>query len=493
MKTGVLGRMALVAWLAAAGARGLAAGGKSLEPWERAVVSVQTHRKQYDFFQPWTERVQTLVKSGVVVGPREILTTAENLADRTLVRLQKNGRGDWSDATVTWADYPANLALVTCSKDDFWDGLKPVPLAESIDKDAAIQIVRWRGGVLEARHAEFNRFTVDHPSLSDAVHVQLELTSEIDGVGWGEAAVADRKVIGLVFSQNGNQLRVLPSPFIRSILEARKKDRYHGLGYFDFTWEPGGNPDTLDYLKLSGEKRGAVVIEVPKKPDSPPVLRPHDILLEVDGFDIDTQGDYVDPDYGNLILENLSTRNKWAGDPVRLKIWRDGRQQEVIYHLPKAENAARLVPEAPFDEAPEYLIVGGLVFQPLTKNYLRSWGQDWERRAPFRLAYFRNEDPEPDRPAVVLLSQVLPDVYNLGYQDARQLVLVKVNGRRISYLSDLEAALDKPTNGYHILEFMKGDTLQRMVLDASTLKAATSRVLARFGIDSDRHWAASTK
>src|SRR5207253_10986542 len=48
--------------------------------------------------------------------------------------------------------------------------------------------------------------------------------------------------------------------------------------------------------------------------------------------------------------------------------------------------------------------------------------QDWERRAPFRLAYFRSQDPTPERPAVVILSQVLPDFYNLGYQESRQLV-----------------------------------------------------------------------
>jgi len=278
---------------------------------------------------------------------------------------------------------------------------------------------------------------------------------------------------------------VLPSPFIRSILDSQKKGHYKGLGYFDFTWQPAENPETLDYLKLAGEKRGAVVIDVPSKPGVESVVKPLDILLQVDGFDIDTQGDYVDPDYGHLLLENLSTRNKWAGDPVRLKIWRAGRAQDVVYRLPKAEDAARLVPEAPFDQEPEYLIAGGLVFQPLTKDFLRSWGQDWERRAPFRLAYFRNQDPTPERPAIVILSQVMPDLYNIGYQDSRQLVLEKVNGQKVNYLADLQRALTKPVNGFHIFEFMKGDTLQRIVLDAAKLDEATKRVLDHYGIEKD--------
>ncbi len=178
---------------------------------------------------------------------------------------------------------------------------------------------------------------------------------------------------------------------------------------------------------------------------------------------------------------------------MRLKIWRDGRAQEVEYRLPKAENAARLVPEAPFDQEPEFAIIGGLVFQPLTKNYLRNWGQDWERRAPFRLAYFRNQDPTPERPAIVILSQVLPDLYNLGYQESRQLVLEKLNGQKINYLSDLQPALKKPMNGFHLFEFMKGDTLQRIVLDAATLDAATKRVLDRYGIEKDQVFITSTE
>jgi len=461
---------------------------KTAGDWERAIVSVEINRKQYDYSQPWTKRVQTVVKAGIVIGPREILTTADALDDRTLVRVQRGGRGKWWNAEVKWIDFPANLAVVTSAEEQFWTGLKTVPLAEPVKKSEDIQVLRWRAGNLEVRKAEFNRFTVTHPNMSDAVHVQLELNSDINSVGWAEPAIAGSKVIGLVFAQSGDQLQVLPSPFIRSILDAQKKGRYKGLGYFDFTWQPAENPETLDYLKLEGEKRGAVVIDVPNKPGVESVVKPLDILLQVDGFDIDTQGDYVDPDYGHLMLENLSTRNKWAGDPVRLKIWRAGHAQDVVYRLPKAEDAARLVPEAPFEQEPEYLIAGGLVFQPLTKNFLRGWGQDWERRAPFRLAYFRNQEPTPERPAIVILSQVMPDLYNIGYQDSRQIVLEKLNGQKVNYLADLQRALKKPLNGFHIFEFMKGDTLQRIVLDAAKLDEATKRVLDHYGIENDHHF-----
>src|SRR6058998_2248097 len=211
---------------------------KAAGDWERSLVSVEINRKQYDYFQPWSKRVQTVTKAGLLIGPREILTTADELADRTLVRVQKGGRGKWWNAEVKWADYPANIAILTSADEKFWAGLKAATLAEPIKKDEDIQIIRWRAGNLEVRKAEFSRFTVSHPNMSDAVHVQLELSSEIEGIGWAEPAIAGNKVVGVVFAQSGNQLQVLPSPFLRSIIAAQAKGRFKGLGYFDFTWQP---------------------------------------------------------------------------------------------------------------------------------------------------------------------------------------------------------------------------------------------------------------
>jgi hypothetical protein len=451
--------------------------------WERSVVTLEITRNQPDFLQPWSGRPQTLVKSGLVVSEREILTTAYGLENRTLVRVQKGGRGEWFHAQVRWIDYPANLALVTSTNGTFWQGLKPASLAAGAAQDGNLQVLRWRSGNLEVRRAEFNRFTVSNPSATDAAHTVLELNSEIEGAGWAEPVVSGRQAIGIVFAQTGNLCQVLPSPFVRSILEAEKKGTFKGLGYFDFVWQQTENSETLRYLDLPPDRDGVVIIEVPKKPGQTPVLQPRDIILEVDGFDVDREGDYVDPLYGHLMLENLSTRNRWAGDPLRLKVWRDGREVQILYTLPKVEDASRLVPESPYDQDPEYLVLGGLVFQPLTKDFLRSWGQDWERRAPFRLAYFRNEDPSPERRAVIVLSQVLPDSFNLGYQDVRHLALERVNGQKIGSLRDLQQALSRSTDGFHVMEFLKGETLQRIVLDAGQLDAATQRVLQRYGIE----------
>lgn len=457
----------------------------NIAKWERSVIHLDVTRKQYDYTQPWTKRLKNTQKTGIVLPGNEILTTADEMFDRTLVRVQKGGRGKWSIAEVSWIDYHANLAVVTTTEEKFWEGLTPVELADPPTSPDSLQVVRWREGKLESRKAEFSQYSVDTGQLSYVPRAQLEMSSEIQGVGWGEPVIANSKIVGLLCEQNGTKCVALPFTYVRPILEARKNGSFRGLGFFDFYWQPAENPVSLAFLKLEGEPRGVVVIDVPTRAGVPAVLKARDVLLQVDGFEIDIQGDYIDPNFGHLSLENLATRGKWAGDEVKMKIWRDGKPQDITYRLPKAEYTATLVPDAVFDQEPEYVIVGGLVFQPLNDAFLRSWGPEWKRRSPFRLYYYNNQSPTPETPALVFLSQVLPDIYNLGYQELRYLVVEEVNGQKVRRLSELRTALEKPVNGFHNIQFAQSDSLRRLVLSADDREQATQRVLQRYGITKD--------
>ena len=453
--------------------------------WEKSIVRVEVARTTYDYYQPWDRRTDRAMMMGLVVGARQILTTSQDMSDRTLVRVQKGGRGKWTKATVEWVDYHANLALVTTDDPAFWSDLKPADLAGDVPgAGAMLQIFRWRDGKLDNRRAEFTQFAVRQSEFSTLNHVYLEMDSEIQAAGRGEPVVMNSHVIGIVSQQRGRACKAIPASFIRPILEARRAGAYRGLGYFHFYWQGAENPASLAHLRLIGEPRGVLVNEVPERPDAAPqVLKPRDIILQIDGFDVDMQGDYQDPQYGPLMLENLAVRGKWAGDDLNMKIWRDGKALDIAYRLPKYEYSHTLVPFGVYDQPPEYLIVGGLVFQPLTYPYLERWGSEWQRRAPFRLTYFTPDPATKEQPSVVVLSQVLPDPYNIGYQEQRYHVVRKVNDQRVNSLAGLRDALKKPVGEFHVIDFLPDDSTQRIVLGAGEAeRAATRRVLARYGI-----------
>ena len=208
---------------------------RASSPWATSIVTLEISRKQYHQYQPWNTRVQGTFKSGIVIGEREILTTAANMSDRTLVRVQRDGRGKWWEGEVAWIDYCANLALVSVKPAEFWKGLKPVRFGSFRKSGAPLQVLRWRDGDLESRRAEFTQFTVGAGQLSEINHVQIMCDAEIGGVAGGEPLVADSRCAGLLIGQGGRTFSAMPASFIQSILEARRKGRTAGWAIFIFT------------------------------------------------------------------------------------------------------------------------------------------------------------------------------------------------------------------------------------------------------------------
>ncbi|KAF4731619.1 hypothetical protein FOZ62_013846 [Perkinsus olseni] len=86
-----------------------------------------------------------------------------------------------------------------------------------------------------------------------------------------------------------------------------------------------------------------------------------------------------------------------------------------------------LVPVEP-RYGPEYLIVAGLVFLPLTEPFLLcEYGDNFESEAPRKSA-----DDE-----VVILHQVLASELTVGYHDIKCLQLAKLNGVQVKNLRQL--------------------------------------------------------
>jgi hypothetical protein len=464
----------------------LHAASSDLARWEGSLVTLEVNHEGYNYIQPWARRSLTIQKSGVVIDDRRILTTAEQLNDLLLVRIQKGGRGKWFSGKLDWIDYHANLAVISSDDPELWKDLKPASLMSKIPLSGDVRVLRWRDGKLEARKMEINRALIQtgRQTFIDLMH--LELDGEVQGIGWAEPVIDGGRIIGLMESQESGGGLAVPAPFIKSILEARAAGNYRGLGFFNFYWQKAENPSTLQALQLTNTDHGVIVIQSLAKLGEQSVLKPKDVILNIAGFDIGPEGDYQDPIYGRIMLEALATRGRWAGDDVPMTIWRDGKLMNINYKLPKAEFRDEMIPDKVFDRPPEYLIAGGFIFQPLTVPYLESWGADWQRRAPFRLAYLKEAIPAEKREAVVVLSLVLPDAFNIGYQDIRGVVVRKINGREIVHLTDVETAFKEPQGGFHTIEFARGDSPGKIVLSADELAPATARVLQRYGVDKDR-------
>ena len=160
------------AWLALGATLASVHAAPAPSKWERSIVTLEVTSKQYDYQQPWAKRQGNIQKNAVVVGARELLTTADGLADHTLIRAQAGGRGKWSNASLRWLDYHANLALLTSDDDALWKELRPAALASSPPLKGEVQILRWREKGFE--HAQQWRQRHHHRSALKLMTVEKQ-------------------------------------------------------------------------------------------------------------------------------------------------------------------------------------------------------------------------------------------------------------------------------------------------------------------------------
>jgi hypothetical protein len=126
--------------------------------------------------------------------------------------------------------------------------------------------------------------------------------------------------------------------------------------------------------------------------------------------------------------------------------------------------------------------MGGLVFQPLTLNYLDSWGK--LREAPNHLVdEYLNERRSKDRKQLVVLTHVLGDEMTAGYEDFKDRIISEVNGKRISSMEDLLKTLESNEGRYHVLVDGYGN---QIVLEKKKIEERGRAILDKYKIRSDR-------
>ena len=477
-------RLAIAVLLAAVVAPGPSDADSSLEP---AVVELAVTFQGYDPRQPWSKRVPGgRSASAVVVGRGLLLTSAQMVSDATLVRAGKYGVPPRAPAAVVHVDPDVNLALLSVEDPTFGGDLQEVSLAERIPREGTVQSARWRNGRLETSNSRVGRLEVRSGPTSEMAHAFLRIKSDLGGGGWADPVFSEGRLVGVTVSQDEEFANVIPVEMIRTYLAQHKAGvPYRGFPQLGFSWQAASNAALAGHLGLDGRLRGVVVLTVPWGATGCGTLRPRDLLLSIGGQEIDPEGYFQHPDYGRLLLPHLITAGHTAGDRVPARVVRDGEIRDIELTLRRYPEDLRLVPGRRSDRAPPYLVAGGLVFRELDGDYLAAWGDEWRERAdPRLLTYWElwRDAQSQARRRVIVLTNVLPDTYNLGYHGLANLVVESVNGVPATSLPSLEEGFRQPADGVHRIVFEPNPTRREVVLDGMGFAAATARILDHYGV-----------
>jgi len=254
-------------------------------------------------------------------------------------------------------------------------------------------------------------------------------------------------------------------------------------------WQKLENAALRTYLGLAGDHVGVRVSRVLHGSSADGVLEVDDVIVAIDGSPVASDGTVRLRDQDRVAFQHLIAM-KQIGERAELSIVRRGEPTHVTITLAQYVS---LVPLPRPDLRPSYIVFAGLLFTPLSHEYMAEW--EWAGNH-HRYENFRYETfPSPTRRQVVLVREVLAHEINLGYHQMADAVVERINGIAITEMRDVVRALAAPLGAFHVIETdyhgPRSESRRvdyhasygtRIVLDAAACERATAEILEQHGI-----------
>src|SRR5437660_3183139 len=457
-----------------------------------ALVRVNVTGQTYDYFRPWQKKAPFSKRAlGAVLSKGRVLVTADLVGNQNYVELERAESGEKSATRVEVIDYEANLASLEPMEKKFLDGITPLEITP--DTVVGDRLAAWQleptGALLATEGLVTTVQMMPYPiDVGQFLTYRISIPMQYRENSYTVPLVKKNKLAGLLlrYDSRSQLVDAIPAPIITHFLKEAESQNYRGFPSAGFSFFPMRDPQLREFAGEKGKGSGVYVTNVePGMPAMKAGLQVGDIVTGIGNNEIDQNGNYVDRLYGKIEFTNLLTAHAYAGDVVPFRIERNRKPMQLNVTLEHRD--AKDYVSAPYnlDQPPRYFVLGGLIFQELSRQYLKEWGPNWQREAPQRLVYFDHFQSElfaQRNRRIVILSQVLPANSTIGYDDLAYLTVKKVNGKEIKSLDELAEAAKQPINGFIKIETEEDP--KQIELDASQVAAEAQELQENYGISS---------
>ena len=468
------------------------------ETLRRSVVKLFTVVKEPNYYQPWDlEYQKTSGGSACIVSGNRILTNAHVVSHHLYVQALKPGDSKKYTARVIHVDHDTETALLTVDDPQFFDGTVPVRFGELPSRNTKVAVYGFPmgGNELCITAGIVSRIEVRPYTHSQRHLLALQTDAAINPGNSGGPVFMNDELIGIAFqSYKQKDLEkagyVVPISIIRHLFEDLEDGEITGVPDLGIYWQKIENESLRDYAGL-GTRTGVLVTRVVHGSSADGVLAEGDVLTAIDGTPVASDGSIPLRTHDRVHFSYLISHYQ-VGGKVAVEILRRGEPHQLVIQL---RNLVTLVPPPQPDRRPTYFIFAGLVFLPLTYDYMTTW--KWENVTPRFKHYYYSRLPSERHEQIVLVNQVLAHDINVGYHQIHGAVVERINHVDIVAMRDVPRALQAPIGKFHVIELdyhgMRGESSDyhssygtRIVIDAQKAARATAEILALNGIANDR-------
>jgi hypothetical protein len=309
-------------------------------------------------------------------------------------------------------------------------------------------------------------------------HITIQIDAPINPGNSGVPAFdSNGKIVGIAIQAISNADGIgylVPVEVIKHFFEDIEDGKYDGYPDDGVGIQALENKNMKAFYDL-GDRNGVLISNVRKNSSADGFLKKGDVILEVDGIDI--AGDNTIKLKGNgRISSNYLIRSHQIGENLDVKILRDKKEMQVSFTLKGRVSLTPLL----FEKEPRYYLFGGMIFTPLTVNFLKVWGSKWLSKAPSELMHIATNQQKIDRDIkeLVMLNNILPNDENANYQFGF-IVVSEVNGEKVTSLDHFVKLIEESKERYINILFISED---RLILDKEEAFLSDKSTMKNYGI-----------
>lgn len=454
----------------------------------KGVVQIKTFSQGYDAYSPWlTTAIRQSSGTGFIIQKNRILTNAHVISNAKFIQVQRHNQSEWFEVTVEFVAHDCDLAILKAKDEKFYEDSTSFELGEIPDLNSSLIVVGFPIGgdkvsVTRGIVSRKEQSTYAHSEVDS--HLVIQVDAAINPGNSGGPAIQNGKVIGVAFqavSSGQNIGYLIPTTVVRYFLKDIEDGVYDGYVELGIRSLNSFNESLREYRKIPKELNGIFVTKVLKGGSAWGHLKKDDLILEIDDLPIGRNGTItLDKDARIDFVEIVD--NKHAGELIKLKIFREGKIETIQFPAKRMDeyNFMRHKYDTPF----EYAMIGGLIFQEVSRDLLQDWGKNQETQGGSQFVYrfysFIDENLSTEVDNDIIFYRKLAHPINSHLDNYINLVVESINDVKVKNLKEFKSIYEK--YDYEFLKIKFRDFSAPLILKKDELLKADKQIKERYKV-----------
>jgi len=448
---------------------------------EESIVKIYTVSKIPNYSTPWNSSIIRSSGSGAIIEGERILTNAHVVANQTFIEVKRHGDTTRYEAKVEFISHQADLAILSVKKRVFFKGTKSLKLGTlpTIQQKVTVYGFPMGGNTLSVSTGVVSRIEHNQYAHSKEIFLSIQIDAAVNPGSSGGPALSDGKIVGVVMQQLSNSQNIgylVPVEIVKHFLDDIKDKKYDGFPHIGITTQMMENQTLRDTYGMDKNSSGVLLVDISEKSPAFNKLKKDDVILSIDNQKIENDGS-LEFRHHQFTSYKYLVDKKQIGEDITMRVLRDSKYVDINITLNNIADNNLLVNTVAFDIMPKYIIYGGYVFTPLTRNLLMS-----SRSTLLPLRELAGEWAKESREEVVILLKVLASKISRGDYSFSLWVIDRVNNQKFKNFKEFCQIIKKFNGKYLVLENNDGT---KIVIDRKKALEIERDILKKYSIKSN--------